>query len=84
MLNGVVEMKTYEYKFKEIFVIAIAASAIFCNSTVQGIRQSEPKEVITMKAQAENEEKKVAQPNTLAGSWYSANSKSLQKQLQTF
>jgi len=77
-------MKTCEYKFKGIFVIAIAASAIFCNSTVQGIRQSETKEIITMKAQAENGEKKVVQPNTLAGSWYSAGSKSLEKQLQTF
>jgi len=77
-------MKICEYKFKKIFVIAIAISAIFWNSTVQGIRQSEPKEIITMKAQAENEEKKVVQPNTLAGSWYSASSKGLQKQLQTF
>ena len=77
-------MKTGKYKFQGIFVIAVAASAIFWNSTVQGIRQSETKEIITMKAQAENEEKKVAQTNTLAGSWYSANSKSLQKQLQTF
>jgi hypothetical protein len=77
-------MKTCEYKFQGIFVIAVAASVIFWNSTVYGIRQSEVKEVISMKAQAENEEKKVVQPNTLAGSWYSANSKSLQKQLQTF